>query len=167
MQETTSNSFESPSILPVHTPQIRNRLSTVLPRRGLLVVEDDPSTRRALSRLFLRLGWEVYEAETVAEGMRLLDRRIEAAILDLNLPDGDGATILQAIRDLRLSLKVVIASATMDAEHLARVARMKPDLMLQKPIDYEPLLILLDRGTQSVAVSDDSFSSNLGMASES
>ena len=38
-------------------------------QRCLLVVEDDPSTRKALEKFFRLQGWEVRVASTVAEGL--------------------------------------------------------------------------------------------------
>src|SRR5262249_59130486 len=56
-----------------------------LPR--LLLVEDDPTTSRALGVLLSRAGWEVVCVSTVAEALAALARAAPAwVILDLMLP---------------------------------------------------------------------------------
>lgn len=94
----------------------------------------------ALVRLFQHLGWEVLAAATVADGLALLDSGIDWAILDLNLPDGDGESVLAAIRQSGFRTRVVVATGTADFEHLDRVRQMKPDFLVQKPIDLDLLL---------------------------
>jgi DNA-binding response OmpR family regulator len=110
------------------------------PRPRLLIVEDDPTTRDVLCRLFTRRGWEVLWSPSVAGGLALLHARPDRAILDLDLPDGDGARVLAAVRAAGLPVRVVVASGTVDEARLTRVALMRPDGLLQKPLDFDELI---------------------------
>lgn len=109
-------------------------------RPKVLVLEDDEATSYALARLFRASGWEVLRAATVAAGLALLEARPDWAILDLNLPDGDGDRVLSAIRAAGLPVRVVVASATADPAHLARAAGLGPDHLMRKPVDPTALL---------------------------
>ena len=68
--------------------------------KEVLVIDDDPATRNLCRRLLTRDGWTVREAATGGRGLELLDQRRPAVLLlDLMLPDMDGADVLVAIGD--------------------------------------------------------------------
>lgn len=108
----------------------------------LLVVDDDAATRFALRSIFGRAGWDVVLAATVAEGMSALEGEPECVILDLNLPDGRGESILRAIRDRKMSARVAVCSATTDPHRVADVLAMRPEMLLAKPYDLAPVMHL-------------------------
>ena len=65
----------------------------------LLLVEDDEVTRRALAANLADHGHEVEEAGDAATALRALDaRRPDLILLDLGLPDSDGAAIIRRVR---------------------------------------------------------------------
>src|SRR5687767_4674040 len=107
-------------------------------RLRVLIVEDDPHSRKALATLFRRSGWRPIQAATVAEGVAGLDPAPDCAVLDLRLPDGDGEAILRKIRRESIPVRVVaVVSGESDPSRLGEVAELKPDLMVRKPIDWE------------------------------
>jgi len=99
--------------------------------------------RDALVHLLSRLGYHTVAACTVAEGLARLDGHA-CAILDLNLPDGHGTTILQRIRAENRPMKVAVATGTSSGELLDEAKKHKPDLLLRKPIDVNVLLAWLE-----------------------
>jgi CheY-like chemotaxis protein len=102
----------------------------------VLLVEDDPSTAFALNRLLLKQrSYQVTHAATVAEALRRLDPPPDWVILDMNLPDGLGLAVLDAIRRAGLKTRVVVSSSTADAGLIAAVASYRPDAILPKPLD--------------------------------
>src|SRR3954453_22122588 len=76
-------------------------------RLRVLIVEDDPHSRKVIAALFVRSGWEAIEAATVAEGMAGLAPVPECIILDLSLPDGGGETILKKILGDEIPIRVI------------------------------------------------------------
>ena len=107
----------------------------------MLLVEDDPGTRFVLRRIFTRLGWEVIEAATIAEGVAILDLGDppDCLILDMDWPDGRGDAILRKVRVERLPTRVVVHSGTQDAALLSELESMRPDAVLAKPADSDRL----------------------------
>jgi DNA-binding response OmpR family regulator len=105
----------------------------------LLVVDDDEYTRSALATLFSWQGWQVSLASTVAEGLARLEVAPHCVILDLNLPDGGGESILREVRTKLPSTRVAVCSALGDARRIDAVAQLRPELLLSKPIDMAPL----------------------------
>lgn len=110
----------------------------------LLVVDDDSATRWALRAIFSRQGWDVIVAETVAEGLKALEQAPRCVILDLNLPDGDGETILLAIRSRGLETPVAVCSGTTDPARVAAVMALRPEVLLAKPYDLGPVMHLCE-----------------------
>ena len=109
-------------------------------RHRILIVEDHAPTRRAVASLFLRRGWDVRSAATVAEARAALAPPPDCLILDLMLPDGGGEDILRTVREGALPTRVVaVTTGSSDSVRLAEVARLRPELMIQKPIDWEIL----------------------------
>lgn len=105
----------------------------------LLIVDDDSYTRLALRNLFGRRGWHVDLAATIAEGLATLDDAHRALILDLNLPDGGGEAVLREVRRRAARTMVAVCSASVDAQQIARVRSLRPELLLSKPIDIGSL----------------------------
>jgi CheY-like chemotaxis protein len=107
--------------------------------RKVLVVEDDRSSRKALGRLFTLKGWEVTEAATLAEGFEGLVPPPRCIVLDLMLPDGDGADLLRHVRAVGLPSRVVVTTGISDKERLEAVVGLRPDSLIRKPIDFDAL----------------------------
>lgn len=80
-------------------------------------------------------------AATVAEGLALLDHepRPGFLILDLMLPDGEGEAVLRKVRALNLDTCVAITSGLCDPTRISAVSKLKPEALLQKPINLEGL----------------------------
>jgi DNA-binding NarL/FixJ family response regulator len=77
---------------------------------------------------------------TVAEALPLLASQPDFVVLDLMLPDGDGTAILAAIRDADLPIRVAVTTGSSDRQRLDRVLRLRPDLLLTKPVNLSELL---------------------------
>ena len=59
----------------------------------ILLVEDDAVLRRGLAELFTREDYRVIEAASVREAKEKLNSEVQAVVLDVGLPDGDGVTL--------------------------------------------------------------------------
>ena len=106
----------------------------------VLLLEDDNSSADAMTQLLVHYECEVKTARTLLEAMPLLPMQPKFAILDLLLPDGGGERVLDLIRRRKLPTKVIILTACRDRDRLKEVARLKPDLILTKPLDFFRML---------------------------
>jgi DNA-binding response OmpR family regulator len=101
----------------------------------VLVVEDDADTFEWVRRRLARYGFEVAWAVTVSDGLLKLDAGPCAVILDLGMPDGSGTSILRAIRDRNLPIKVAVVSGDEGSAMHVEAARLQPDAFFLKPVD--------------------------------
>src|SRR5678816_1997665 len=98
---------------------------------SLLVVEDDPTIRRSLTRWIKQTSpLTVVEAETIRDGMELLKSTPVGAIVDIRLPDGDGLDLVQTIKERSTNTTIPVTTASDDAiyanpAHLHAVAHAR------------------------------------------
>ena len=114
-----------------------------------MLVEDDAGSAKALRALLQLRGFDVVVATTVADGLAALRATggastIDYVVLDLMLPDGDGAQILRHVRERNLGIPVCVTTGVNDRARLAEVKRLEPRCLLMKPIDLAQLLRGLD-----------------------
>jgi len=110
-----------------------------LPQR-LLVVEDDVTVARALSRTLARAGFSVASARSCAAA-RALPQTFDWAILDLDLPDGNGVDLASALMSSSKVPSVLFFTSCADQRLLARARCMGSVVM--KPLGTSPILAWL------------------------
>ena len=105
----------------------------------VLVVEDHFDSRLGIRRLLERAGFQVADAGSVDEAIPKIDGQA-FALLDLHLPDGNGAQVCQAIRDQAPLTKVAFITAAYDAGRVIQELGQCPDAVFTKPLDVRLLL---------------------------
>jgi DNA-binding response OmpR family regulator len=107
---------------------------------ALLLVEDDPLLRQALVRDLADHGHVVRSAPNALEALRdVTASPPDLVVLDLGLPDLDGAHALRMIRGLRRDVPVIIASARDSDVDVVRLLHAGADDYLVKPFTSEQL----------------------------
>lgn len=107
----------------------------------VLIVEDDASSRYGLKSLLESEGYEILEASDLAEAdARLAEGGCEVVILDITLPDGDGAAWLAARQSRGVANFPVIALTGVTAdEDRRRIERAGVSAVLHKPVNVHLL----------------------------
>jgi CheY-like chemotaxis protein len=111
--------------------------------RRILVVEDDSFSRYGLKSLLESEGYEVLEASTLAEAEEVIRRSLpDAVILDITLPDGDGAEWLRLKkkREGSLAFPVIALTGITADEDTRRIEQSGVAAVLQKPVNVGVLL---------------------------
>ncbi|NRD54096.1 response regulator [Corallococcus sp. AB018] len=104
----------------------------------VLVVDDDAKIASICREVLEGLGFEVGVAHTVEEGRRSLrERRPDAVLLDVTLPDGDGFAFLEEIKAERASghISVIFISARTETSSKVRALKLGGDDYITKPFD--------------------------------
>jgi ActR/RegA family two-component response regulator len=106
----------------------------------LLVVEDDVTVARALSRTLARRGFSVAIARSCTAA-RSLAQSFDFAVLDLDLPDGNGVDLARSLLECEKVSGVMFFTGSRDPALLARARAIGPVLM--KASGTEEVLSLL------------------------
>jgi DNA-binding response OmpR family regulator len=99
----------------------------------LLLVEDDAEIRRALIRALSDLGHAVTSVATGLAGVQhVIDARPELVVLDLGLPDVDGADVVRMVRAVS-PVPIIVATARSDEASIVSVLEAGADDYVIKP----------------------------------
>lgn len=109
----------------------------------VLIVEDDPPLRRFLRTALTAHPYRVIEAATLGEAMiAVTTHNPEAVLLDLGLPDGDGLTFVQRVREWSALPILVISARGREADKIGALDAGADDY-LTKPFATGELLARL------------------------
>ncbi len=107
----------------------------------LLVIEDERQLARHVGAALRRNGHEVVLEANGADGLRAaLETMPELIVLDLNLPDLDGLTVLERLRAAHAPARVLILTARGEVEHRVRGLKAGADDYLAKPFSMDELV---------------------------
>ena len=106
----------------------------------VLIVEDDREIRGLLRTALAAEGFEVLTAVSVSEATALLEHDPpDLVVLDLGLPDGDGAQLVRAVRS-RSAMPIIVASARHQEAEKINLLDEGADDYLTKPFGVSELL---------------------------
>jgi two-component system response regulator MprA len=111
-----------------------------MPRERVIVVDDDPHICRYLQRALAHVGYTVFTAASGREGIALVrQQKPRVVLLDVMLPDADGATVCARIREIT---DAVIIMVTVRADLDTRIDTLDAgaDDYVTKPFQLPELL---------------------------
>jgi len=108
--------------------------------KRVLVIDDEIHIRRLLRISLGKKEYDVFEAENGFDGIQEVQRaRPDIILLDLNLPDRDGLSVLREIRTWS-SIPIVILSVRNSEEDIVTLLNSGADDYLVKPFNTEELI---------------------------
>ena len=117
-----------------------------MPRKNILVVDDEKSQREILEMI---LSEEGYDVTTAASGEAALkfakDRRFDLALTDLKMTGMDGIELLQQLLAYDSSIIVILLTAHGSIESAKEALRRGAFDYLEKPYDKAALLETINR----------------------
>jgi len=114
----------------------------------ILIVEDNVKNMKLVRDVLRHQGYTTLEAETGEAGLALaLGERPDLVLMDIQLPDMDGASVLARIReDTSLDAMPVLAvSASVMPDEQQRIVRSGFDGFIAKPISIKPFLAAVNK----------------------
>jgi DNA-binding NtrC family response regulator len=117
---------------------------------SVLIVDDEPSIRLALSRFLEREGYAPLTAGSLAEGRRVIasGKTVDAIVLDLRLPDGNGLDWIPELRDGSPPLAIVVVTGHGDIPLSVEAMRRGADHFLVKPVHPDELSVVLRKSLE-------------------
>lgn len=110
----------------------------------ILLLEDDLDLGAALSKPIQVAGYEVVWVRRLADAQsQAMGGRFDAAILDVNLPDGEGFTLLAQLRDAQDKIPIIIMTAREKLDDRLHAFGLGADDYIVKPFAVPELLARL------------------------
>lgn len=120
----------------------------------VLVVDDEPAERDGLARLVGQWGYEVETASSGEEALNLIETHHPAVVLtDLVLPEMDGLTLLQKLRETGRPPIVLLVTGHGTVESAVEAMRHGAFDYLTKPVDATRLQVLLEKSIEQESLS--------------
>ena len=120
-----------------------------MPKANILVLDDDPVVRRALTDT---LADEGYQVATAADGIEGLEKArgqtFDILLVDLKLPDMDGIEVLREIRKVTPEVIVILMTAYATLETAKEAMQLGAYDYLAKPLDPDAVTALLEKALE-------------------
>ena len=79
---------------------------------AILVIEDDPSTRRLMSTVLRRGGYTPIDATDGEDALRIMDRQhVDLILLDIMMPRMDGFEFTKTVREGGCNVPILMTTA--------------------------------------------------------
>ena len=115
--------------------------------RYVLVVEDEENLRQIIHEVLDSASYKVILAETAEEAIDLFrgDKNlIETVILDFNLPDSDGLTLLRNLQKIDPHVKVLLTSGFDVEDSITEALKLGALDFVRKPFNRRQILSALE-----------------------
>lgn len=110
----------------------------------ILIIDDSSLSRRMMRKILENASYHVVEA---SEGFSALEifslENPELVLLDLTMPGMNGFDVLKQLKELRPSVKVVVATADIQSFTKKLAFDMGADGFITKPFDSEEVINMI------------------------
>lgn len=123
---------------------------------NILLVDDEPEVEGMIKLKFRReIRNGVYQFTFARNGLDALEKlkispEIDIVISDINMPEMDGLTLLQHLRNNKRNLKSIIVSAYGDMDNIRTAMNRGAYDFLTKPIDFDDLTITIEKTKEAI-----------------
>ncbi len=112
----------------------------------ILLVEDDIMLNEMITEYITSTGHIIKNAKTGAESLDILEKeKFDLLILDINLPDVDGFTILEKMHEQKRMIPTIYISALIDIEEISRAFDLGCFDYLKKPFHLKELTLRINK----------------------
>ena len=128
--------------------------------KRVLIVDDDRDMVATLADILEMHGWTTLKGYNGADAIRIAtENDIDAVLMDVRMPSVDGITALHDIKAKKPSTRVILMTAFIGQDLMARAEQEGALKVLKKPLDLGELLGVLDedssQGRPVLVVDDD------------
>lgn len=108
--------------------------------RSLIIIDDDHAFLTRLARAMEQRGYEVRAADTVAEGIALIEERAPAyAVIDMRLSDGNGLDAITRLKEVRPDARGIILTGYGNIATAVTAVKLGAFDYLAKPADADEI----------------------------
>jgi len=117
----------------------------------VLVIDDEQMIRWSIEQTLKAAGHEVLSAETASAGLGAFRRALpQVVFLDVRLPDGDGLSVLEEIKEnTEQDTAVIVMTAFGEIRTAVEAMRLGAFDYLKKPFDFDELEVIVERALEA------------------
>lgn len=120
---------------------------------SILVVDDEKNARQNIAAFLKKKDFEVLEAETIKAAKKSIsDGSADVVLLDVELPDGLGTTLLEESAANQSRPPIIMITAHGDIDMAVEAMKNGAQDFLQKPIKFDRLEKSIQRAGEIVAM---------------
>jgi len=115
----------------------------------ILTVDDDEFVTRAIKRTLGGLDYQVDTANSVTQAGELFsNNEYDLVLTDLNMPDGDGLSVIRQVKEAWPYTEVVVVSGHGTIARAVEATKAGAFYFLEKPVDPDQLEILVQKALE-------------------
>lgn len=121
-----------------------------MPKKRIIVGEDDQAIRGALVEFLESLDYEVIEAASCAairEAFR--ESSPDAAVLDYSLPDGTALDLLPHLKQSHPTVPLILLTGNATVQLAVRAIKEGAEQFLTKPVEMSAIAVVLERALKN------------------
>jgi two-component system response regulator AtoC len=115
----------------------------------ILVVDDEPLIRFALSERLIEEGYRVIEADTAASALTSSADGVDLVLLDYKLPDGDGIEVLKRLKERDPDTLVILLTAHVSVELAVEAMKEGAYHYANKPFNLDEVAMLVEKALET------------------
>ena len=116
----------------------------------ILVIEDQEDLAELYEAALKEAGYKVRNAYTGEEGLAEFQANgADLILLDMTLPEMNGAQVLRAIRSINANIPIIIVTGETSDELRQQCQMLGVQEYLSKPPDYDAMLAAIERSLES------------------
>jgi len=110
-------------------------------KESILIVDDDEGTRKSLSFIFKRKGYEIETAGTGEEAIKKAKKRFfNVVLLDIKLPDMKGIELLAPLKEIHPDMVMIMVTAHASLETAISALNQGASFYITKPLNMDEVL---------------------------
>jgi len=120
-----------------------------MPAATIFIVDDDDLLRLSLRDRLDREGYALVEAGSCAEATARLTPDLDLVLLDFQLPDGDGLSVLRHIKEKSPETIVILMTAYSSVSNAVEAMKLGAFHYVNKPFDVDEIVLLAEKALET------------------
>lgn len=121
-------------------------LHKIMKKARILIVDDEPLTRKSLYEILRYQGYNVSSASDGEEALTLVEKEIpDIVVSDFKLPKMDGITLLRKIKEIHAEIAFILITAYGSIETAVEAMREGATDYITKPILDNEIKLVIER----------------------